>query len=382
MSDFVKIFNEAMELSCLGIYEKHVNEVKSDDQMDYFRSPLLKKALDKFSLLNLYYNLFDKNGEPILPTSETALIKSFNFSTKQFIDRLPDAYRKPLTKTDWYMDESYVNIGFENTYHCTPELLDKLNERIFRKAKKAKYKELELQSQKFIELLFEKNQDEYCEIRSFLQHTPYITSKHFIENESLRNFRTKYPDIFEAAFERLNHQYAMIKVCKHCGLILKERIDGTLYCVSDRCSRKTNGFSDIKKVNAEGDIWVLRLNVARYIYYSGLLEKEIKKILLKVGIKPTLWPKKDEWDFEFNFKGEKWVIDAKDVKDPRWIQEDIKLKEKENLPYDKVIYVVPSDKNSNYIRAVNRVVKDKMKIQCMTLASFKKMIKEWKDESE
>lgn len=52
------------------------------------------------------------------------------------------------------------------------------------------------------------------------------------------------------------------------------------------------------------------------IFIIPVYWKKIKKILLKAGIKPTLWPKKDEWDFEFNFKGEKWVIDAKDVKDP------------------------------------------------------------------
>lgn len=31
MSDFVKIFNDAMELSCLGLYEKQVAEVNKGD---------------------------------------------------------------------------------------------------------------------------------------------------------------------------------------------------------------------------------------------------------------------------------------------------------------------------------------------------------------
>ena len=125
------------------------------------------------------------------------------------------------------------------------------------------------------------------------------------------------------------------------------------------------------------------MNVSRYIYYPGILEQAIKQLLEKCRIVPTLWPDKDTWDFRFDFAGETWVIDAKDVKNPMAIQEDIRMKQdksiqgnKEILRYDKVIYVVPSDKSKSYLAIGGSVIKDNMKIKCITFADFKRMINE------
>lgn len=377
MKRFVKIFNNAMELSCLGLYEKVQNVSK---QESYKYSLLLKKSLDKFSLLNIAYLLFDKAGNPLLPTDEAALIKRFNHPIKNLIDKLPNEFKELLCNSEWYSEDNFINIGSDNCYYCTPDLLDKLNnDRLYRKANNSPYKELELESQKFIELLFERTQEEYCEIRSFLEQKEhaFITSSMFIENEYIREFRNKYPQIFEAAYEKLNYDNVHLKICHHCGLVLKEMSDGTLYCVSDRCSRKSKGFTIYKEEKINDDrIWVLRLNVSRYIYYPGLLEQDIKKALEKAGTLPVLWPDKDTWDFKFELDGKTCVIDAKDVKNPSAIQEDIKLKQKQGVPYDYVLYVVPSDRNKIYLQAVRRVIEDKEKIQCITFADFKRLINE------
>lgn len=155
MEKIVEIFNNSMELACLGLYEKQQNKSENGEHK---YSPLLKKALDKFSLLNLTYSLFTEDGEPILPSDETALITTFNFPIKNLIDKLPEECSALLRNTDWYWEEAYINLGRENYYYCTSELLDKLNyDRIFRKASKSYYKELELESQKFIDLLFDKS---------------------------------------------------------------------------------------------------------------------------------------------------------------------------------------------------------------------------------
>ncbi len=377
MEKFLKIFNNAMELSCLGLYEKVQNKIEHEG---YKPSLLIKKALDKFSLLNIAYSLFNEDEEPILPSDEAALIAVFNFPTKKLIDKLPDEYRESLYDSVWYSEENFISVGSDNCYYCTPDLLDKLNnDRIYRKANKSPYKELELESQKFIELLFDRTQEEYCEIRSFLEHKKhvFITNSMFIENDYMRDFKKKYPEIFDSAYEKLNYDNVKLKICPCCGLVLKEMSDGTLYCVSDRCSRKSKGFTIYKETKINEDrIWVLRLNVSRYIYYPGILEQSIKEVLEKAQIKHELWPDKDTWDFKFEIQGQSWAIDAKDVKNPRTIQEDIIMKQEEGIHYDKVIYVVPSDRNNIYLESVRRVIKDNMRIQCITFADFKRLVDE------
>lgn len=380
MNDFVQIFQSAMELCCLGLYEKSQSSGVHAKKEGFIYSPLLKKALDKFSLLTLVYSLYDDNGKPIFPTDEAALIKTFNFPVSEMIDRLPPGFREPLMKTEWYMEEAFVTVGLDNYFYCTPELLDLLNETIFRKAKDAPFKELELQSQKFIWLLFEREQDEYEQIRNFLQQKEftYLTSQKFIEYENVRGFKEKYPDIFDAAYEVFygGIEPIKLKICAHCGLVLRELNDDSLYCVSERCSRKTNGFTKYKELEVTGTVLVLRLNVARFIYYPGMLEQKIKNFLEKNGLKPKCWPNKDEWDFEFTIGGDIWVVDAKDIKRPGKIQNDIIEKEKGELPWDRIIYVVPSDCKKSYVDAVNRVVKDKKKIKCVTFSDFRRMVLE------
>lgn len=375
MERFVEIFKNVMELSCLGLYQKL--QYKSE-QGEYRYSPILKKVLDKLVLLNINYSLFDEKGKLILPSDEATLINAFNFPLKDLIDRLPKEYQEALKNTEWYYEENYVNVGSDNCYYCTPDLLDKLNnDRVYRKANKSPYKELELQSQKFIELLFDRTQEEYCEIRSFLEQKDhaFITNSMFMEKDDIRSFKNKYTEIFAAAYEELNYDSLYLKLCLHCGLVLKEMNDGTLYCVADRCSKKSKGFTNYNEIRINKDrIWVLRLNVSRYIYYPGILEQNIKRLLEKGGISPVLWPDKDTWDFEFEFEGEKWVVDGKDVKNPRFIKNDIVMKQEQGIKYDRALYVVPSDRTKKYLNAVRRIIEDKKKIKCITFAEFKKLI--------
>lgn len=87
MDNFYKIFNEAMELIILGLYEK---KYIKNSEFNYNYSPLLKKGLDKFSLLNLMY--FDT--EEIFPTNEYALIESMSSPFYNLIDKLPNEYKE------------------------------------------------------------------------------------------------------------------------------------------------------------------------------------------------------------------------------------------------------------------------------------------------
>lgn len=372
MKEVVDLFNEAMDLACLGVFEKK-QLIESDGK---FYSKTLKKSLDKFVLLNFIYSSSRESTKEIFPSNETSLIKMLSNDMNEVIDNMPREIAEELKNTDWYYEDALVYIGSNNCFYCTENLLDFINNtRKFRKAKDTKEKELELASYYFIEKLFERNQDEYCEIRNFLEQRKhaYITDSMYRKNDYIKEFKKKYEDIYEAAYKKVNYVPNTIKICKHCGLVLRELVDGTVYCVSDRCSLKTKGFAEYDEVKINDEILVLRENVARYIYYPGLLEQKIKKELSKNNITPIMWPKKDRWDFEFEFRGNKWAIDAKDVKNPRYIIKDIDNKEKYNDEYDKVIYVVPSDKNKSYLRAINSSIKNKQKYQCVTLAEFKRL---------
>lgn len=374
MENFIKIFNDAMELACLGLYEK--KNIKDEERKFKFSS-ILKKSVDKFSLLNYMINLKYGMENSFFPTNETQLIKAFNLDINEFVDELPAEIKKEIEKTDWYMEEAFVRLGKDNCYYCTESLLDIINnDRAFRKASKAKGKELELASQKFIYELFKREQDEYCEIRNFLEQKKYalITNQMFLKDETIQNFKKKYPAIYDTAYENISP--TKIKICKHCGLVLRELSDGTLYCVSERCSKKTNGFSDAPEIQINEEIMVLKENVARYIYYPGLLEQEIASILIRKKIDFHQWPNKDEWDFEFNHRDQIWKLDAKDVKNLNYIIKDIKEKQKENSEYDKGIYVVPSDRKKIYLDRIRRSIDDSNKFKCITIAEFKRLIEE------
>lgn len=372
MRNLIDLFNDAMDLACLGIVEKK----ELLEREGSFYSKLLKKSLDKFVLINFMYKSSKENNKDIFPQDETELFKMLSNDIYKVIDNMPEEIKEDLKGTDWYYEDALIHIGRNNSFYCTENLWDMINNtRKFRNVKNSKNKELELISYYFIERLFEKTQEEYCEIRNFLEQKNhcYITSTVYRKDDYIKEFKRKYEDIFEAAYEKINYKVGKIKICKHCGLVLRELEDGTLYCVSDRCAKKTKGFAKYDEVQINDEILVLRENVARYIYYPGLLEQKIKKELNKKGIKPVMWPKKDTWDFEFEFNANKWAIDAKDVKNPMYIIKDIENKEKINDEYNKVIYIVPSDKRKEYLRVINNSIKNKQKFECITLAEFRRL---------
>lgn len=374
MNNIARIFCDAMELMCLGLYEKK-NIVNEERKFKF--SPILKKSLDKFSLLNYMLNSNYDTEENFFPTNETELVKTFSLDVTELIDKLPIEVKNVITNTEWYMEDCLVTVGKDNCYYCTESLLDIINnDRVFRKSSRARNKELELASQKFIFELFQRNQVEYCEVRNFLEQKKYafITNQMFLKDDVIQNFKKKYPRIYEEAYEKISP--AKIKICKHCGLVLRELSDGTLYCVSERCSKNTSGFSAVQEIEINEEIIVLKENVARYIYYPGVLEQKIASILRKKKIDFLQWPNKDEWDFQFDYRGEIWNIDAKDVKNPNYIIKDIREKKKESSGYDKGIYVVPSDRKKIYFDRVRSSIDDSNKFKCITIAEFKRLIEE------
>jgi len=372
LKQFIEIFNSAMECITLGLCEK--KQIKDSNDI-YKYSPLLKKGMDKFAILNLIY--LNEGDRSILPTDENSLISTFNFSIINLIDKFPEKYIEGIkNETDWYIDSEFISVTGECKYYITEELNQLIfNERKYRKSIKAICKEFELESQKFYQLISNKEQDEYSEIRNFLEQKNhvYLTNSQLFEDDDVRDFKKKYSDIIERAYNIVPYNEVELKICPYCGLVLKEKEDGILYCISEKCSKKSNGFIDVKSMKLTDKVYVLNDSVAYSIYYPGMLEQEIKIILDKLKIDYDIWPDLDTYDFSFEINGEKWAIDAKDVKRYYHISHDIEEMSKKENEYDKVLYVVPNDKSKAYLDAINRKI-DTKKYSCITLKRLKQML--------
>ena len=371
MDNFYKIFNEAMELIILGLYEK---KYIKNSEFNYNYSPLLKKGLDKFSLLNLMY--FDT--EEIFPTNEYALIESMSSPFYNLIDKLTNEYKEIIKyKGEWNLDSNFISTSDEGIYYIEEDLNDLIfGSRKFRKSiRYLKNAEFELESQKFFELMLQKTQMEYVEIRNFFEqinHT-YLTNSMLLKSDEIMNFKLKYDDIMELAYEEVNYLEKDIKLCPYCNLVLRERANGDLYCISDKCSKKSKGFLNVKPLELNENIFILKHNVAYSIYYFGMIEQDIKRILDKNNINYKLWPNFDKYDFELKFNEKKIAIEAKNIKNYQYVIEDIKQMSNIENDYDRVLYVVPNEKPKYYLEAVNKSIINN-KYRCIKLNKLKQGI--------
>lgn len=372
MDKFYDVFNNAMELIVLGLYEK--KEVR-DKNLNYKYSPLLKKGLDKFSLLNLIY--FE--DENMLPTNENALIETMNKPIINLVNKLPDEYAELIkNKNDWNLDSDFISTTMDCNYYIEDDLKDLIfGSRKFRKSiNNIKNPEFELECQKFFDLIIQKTQEEYVEIRNFLEqrnHT-YLTNSMLLEDEDVMYFNKNYRDVIDCAYERVPYSEYGIEICPYCNLVLKKKDNGDSYCISEKCARKTKGFLGVKSIKLAEEVLVLKSSVAYSIYYFGQLEQDIKKLLDKYKLKYELWPDFDTYDFEVNINNKKWAIDAKDVKNYKFIIDDINEMCTFTNAYHRVLYVVPNDKPKHYLKSINKNIKD-LKYKCITLNELKKIIK-------
>ena len=371
MKTFLMMFNNAMELIVLGLYEKK----QIDKNLNYRYSPLLKKGLDKFALINLAY--FENKN--ILPTNENELIEIMNKPIINLIEKLPYEYKELIkNKSEWDLNSEFISTTMDCNYYIEEDLNDLIfGNRKFRKSiNNIKNPEFELECQKFFDLIIQKTQEEYIEIRNFLEqrnHT-YLTNSMLLDDEDIRNFNRNYKDIMNNAYERLPYSKKKIKICSHCNLVLKEKDNGELYCISERCSKQTKGFSKIKEIEIAEEIFTLKDSVAYSIYYFGQLEQEIKNILEKYDIEYKLWPEFDKYDFEISIGNKKWAIDAKNVKNYKYIIDDINEMSKLKNEYDNIFYVVPNYKPKYYLETINKNIRD-FKYKCITVNRLEEIIK-------
>ena len=371
MTQFINDFIEVFNLSILGIYQ-HMKLPK-----DEIYCETLKRALDKSAFMNFRYGLKMPNGEDIMPTNETELILWFQNSIAEIVEYFPQEYKSKIMNSNLAHIEALIILEMNNAYTVTEEFRELFYRRELNKSKDKQNQVIEYQGQKFYMNMLDGTQEQYEEIRSFFiqPSNTYLHCNLISQTVEQYEFSTQYSDLVEDAYELLEPNYRKIFICPVCGLVLKEKSNKILNCINEHCKEKSQNFINAKTIKVPGPIKVLKDEVAHNIYYPGQLERKIKALLDKTNVSYCLWPNKDEFDFCITFaEGEKWYVDAKVVRNPYWIANDI---EKNQVKYfnnsaEKIIYVVPTYRRMAYLNVVNIASENLEKIECMTLKSFEK----------
>jgi hypothetical protein len=374
LNNFIEEFLLAFDLTILGLYKKK----QRNNNETYVYCGVLKKALDKFSYLNEKYQLLDENNEYVLPFHENMLITTFEKPLSYMIDKLPEKYYRIMKESRLYNLDSLITIGNKYTYYLLPEAFEILERREFLKSKDKYNSEFEYKGQKLYLEMVKKGQIIYEIIRSYLikPENVYLFTDRFSQTEEQERFIKEFPDIFNMCYDKLPEGTKEIKICSHCGMVIKENQGKDLHCVSSYCAQRNKGWINARSIKVDGVVLVLNDVVAHNIYYPGQLEMSIKNILDEKKLKYNLWPNMDEWDFKVTFEdNSEWFIDAKVVENPYWIESDIEQKVEKNYSAEKIIYVVPNRRSKKYLECIRRNIHNKDQIYCMKLNELESALK-------
>jgi len=374
VNNFIEEFLLAFDLTILGLYKKK----QRNNNEAYVYCGVLKKALDKFSYLNEKYQLWDDNNEYILPFHENMLITTFEKPLSYMIDKLPEKYYRMMKDSRLYSLDALISTGNKYTYYLLPEAFEILERREFFKSKDKYNSEFEYIGQKLYLEMVNKGQINYEMIRSYLikSQNVYLLTDRFSQTEEQERFINDFPDIFNMCYDKLPEGTREIKICSICGLVIRENQEKGMHCVSKYCTQHSKGLINARSIKIDGTVMVLNDVVAHNIYYPGQLEIDIKNILTDKKLKYNLWPDMDEWDFKVTFEdGSEWLIDAKVVENPYWIESDIEKKAKKRYSAEKIIYVVPNRRSKKYLECIRKNIYNKDQIYCMKLNEFENELK-------
>lgn len=371
LEKFIEDFCVWLDYSMLGIYRRQALMTANETSLYV---PALLKACAMGAFMNRKYDL-RVSGRWAMPEAEYQLYRTLANPLAELVDSMPPVYRDalidrtclydmdPLVEMDgkggvvWEQD-GYLLMENPSLYH----------------AKDVKDQMREYNGQVIFEELC---RGDYRANRHFLEQpeNTYIPGNAIDQSVEQRQFIQKNEKLFSLCYE--NNLRPKLYRCKCCGMVLREKQQDIFSCVSKKCNSRLD---EKQLIETKGTGYVLRDVVARNIYYPGILEQQIKKILdhaVTIGTVQdyTIWPGIDEyhydtWDFDVRMKdGRRYVIDAKDVENPHWLIWD----ERTYVADAKFLYVVPNDKKKSYITQINQHDECIGKVQCIRL----KELKQW-----
>jgi len=106
--------------------------------------------------------------------------------------------------------------------------------------------------------------------------------------------------------------------CARCGCLLVPVTGQRLRCELDRCKRDgANLVSALLDPHTGGGIHHLRRPLRVFVTGPGLAEIDLERGLIKLGLRPEMWPNYDAYDLRVGLpNGQVWAIDVKDRANP------------------------------------------------------------------
>lgn len=373
MDDFVDSFTIAYELIVLGVL-KRIDEFR-EETITEAMPDALRLGLAKMGVLNLQYDLF-VDGKGVLPTDDYLAFQMLLNPVSEIINKLPEKLQCEFSCNSFLASMNpIIESDLSGNYFLTQEGEYYINtiSRV-RESKDASDSVSEYMSQLIFEELLRGGN--YVEKRSFMidKENTYVLQKRLDRSDEQNVFISKYSELFPKVYKEVSSEEYFI--CSRCGCIAVPDSKGHAICQTSLCRNK---MSKLKRTELTGSIYILNSNAIRFIYTPGILESKIFDVVRKSQNVDSykLWPGEDAdsfdtWDMEFTLKnGETYLVDAKDVQNPEWI-----IADKCHLVSGKsFLYVVPNNKNKQYMEKVNKGLKGKG-VRCLRLSEFENLIRE------
>lgn len=365
MGDLTKL-KMAFNLIVIGLYEKERQKVEGE----YYYSKKLIHGINIFQSLNYKYN---PKGFDFNKMHEQSFITNYAMKpVSQWFEGWEDTDRLDLSNQGFYYMDALVGDSGFNTFHVNDDCEDYIE-----------YIEKDvvagIEQRVVYECLRSLNQEEYVDLRKYFINHP-ITSL-----EELRKMKLKYSEN-DIALCAVENAYEVIMedcfVCPKCGWTLQKEKIG-MRCQNRSCSEEKYIQGELQNVPGDSGMLRLKRGVMKYICVPGKLELEIYNYCNKHKVQSVLWPEMDKYDIGITFSnGDIWAIDAKAIREPQFLKENI-IRDG-GFPdgkYKRGFYVIPdayADERTDYLDIINCQLESmgNRNICCIRLRDLKKKIRE------
>lgn len=365
MDDLTKL-KASIGLIVTGLYEKERQKAEGE----YFYSKRFIHGINIFHSLNYKYNPKEFDFSKM---HEQSFITEYAMKpVSQWFVRWEKAEELELEKqVFYYMDALVGDSGFNTFYvndNCEDYIAYVERDIIAGIEQKSVYDCLKLL-----------NQNEYVHLRKYFIEHPIINL------EDLRTLKIMYSQN-NIALQAIENAYEEVMddcyVCPKCGWTLQKEKIG-MRCQSRSCSEAKYIKGELQSILGNSGMLRLKRGVMKYIAVPGQLELEIHNYCNKHKVESVLWPNMDKYDIEITFSnGNIWAIDAKAIREPHFLREQIR--QDGGFPdgnYKKGLYVILdefADARTDYLDIINRELEKigKTNIRCIRLRDLKKEIRE------
>jgi hypothetical protein len=160
----------------------------------------------------------------------------------------------------------------------------------------------------------------YTALRRLLIERPVLTTAQLAELASEIDLHPVL-EIVKKCYEPTPASYlrdGRYATCARCGCLLVPVAGQRFRCELDRCKRDgVNVVGDVLDPHTGGGLHYLRRPLRVFVTGPGLAEIDLEQGLVKLGLRPEMWPNYDAYDLRIGLpNGQVWAIDVKDRANP------------------------------------------------------------------